>query len=249
MANQKKLPLGTFAALRRKKLGLAQKDMGSAMGYTPQAISKFELENSNLPLIVLPKLCETLQISLEGLLNREVDAPTLERPNIPFDADIFSINISYLRTQKGISRKQEAKAFGIGERSIVNYEKGCAIPSISFYESMLSFYQCDPYALLAEDLTGATQRKAKLARKRKFIFAMAGGGTLAILAAIVLPITLMGTNQSPAVRKRRAPNPPEVVETTETGEPEDVTPSTDTSIPDVEMNLAYPIIDNADWKF
>jgi transcriptional regulator with XRE-family HTH domain len=62
--------LGSYVMTRRKAAALKQSDLANALGYTSQAISKFESGESQIALEVLPKLANLLSLSLDDLLLR-----------------------------------------------------------------------------------------------------------------------------------------------------------------------------------
>ena len=61
--------LGSFVSSRRKTLGLTQQNLAESLGYTVQAISKFENGQSEMDLSSLPELAKALGLSLDDLFH------------------------------------------------------------------------------------------------------------------------------------------------------------------------------------
>jgi Predicted transcriptional regulators len=113
--------LGNYVANRRKALGLRQSDLAEALGYSVQAISKFENGNSEMDLTSLPKLAALLSLSLNDLFSEAV-TPKGPACSLRFDGEILANNLAYLRNQKGLSQAELAETLGVSKRSIANYE-------------------------------------------------------------------------------------------------------------------------------
>jgi transcriptional regulator with XRE-family HTH domain len=63
--------LGTFVAELRKKRGLRQSDLGEKLGYSSQAISKFEKDDGSFPISSLPDLGNILGVTLDSFFLRD----------------------------------------------------------------------------------------------------------------------------------------------------------------------------------
>jgi transcriptional regulator with XRE-family HTH domain len=131
--------LGSYVAARRKTLNLAQADLAKALGYTNQAISKFEMGGSQISIAVLPELADLLKISLDDLFAMNPD-PKPAGTNPRFNATQLQNNLAALRSSHNVSQRQEAKIMDVTVRSIQNYESGDSLPSFSSLVSLLAFY-------------------------------------------------------------------------------------------------------------
>ena len=84
--------LSSFVTMRRKKLNLRQSDLADALGYTVQAISKFESGESQIAVTSLPLLANTLKLSLDDLLSfKEGEAPLKKMG--PIDQELLRTNM------------------------------------------------------------------------------------------------------------------------------------------------------------
>lgn len=63
-----KKPLSLKISERRKALGLTQEKLGTLLGVSPQAVSKWENDECLPDLTLIPALCEALCISADDLL-------------------------------------------------------------------------------------------------------------------------------------------------------------------------------------
>lgn len=175
--------LGAFVSQRRKKLGLRQQELADDLGYTVQAISRFENGQFQLDLSTLPVLAKTLHLSLDDLIkekDEEADVPC----QVDFNPRILQGNLAYLRNKSNLTQKQVAKIASVSPRSIANYEKGISQPSLDCVLSYLSHFE-----VRADDLFGiylAPEAAASTAKKKKrpilliplvlFIVLVSGGG-------------------------------------------------------------------------
>lgn len=123
---------------RRKELGLSQSDLARALGYTAQAISKFELTKSSLPITVLPSLSKSLQCGIDYLFGG-ANLPS-EKDYEPIDLALLGHNIRRYRMDKGLSIEKAAQLIGVSERSLGNYETGNAVMMSGAFESIIRFY-------------------------------------------------------------------------------------------------------------
>ena len=60
--------LGKRIAANRKRLGITQDRLAEQLGVTPQAVSKWENDQSCPDIATLPKLAEIFGISVDALL-------------------------------------------------------------------------------------------------------------------------------------------------------------------------------------
>jgi transcriptional regulator with XRE-family HTH domain len=151
--------LSSYCALRRKQLGLSQTDIANKLGYTVQAISRFENGLSSMSISSLPALANALQISLDDLLG-ENENPTAFKGNAEFNPDAFGHNLAYFRLQKGLTQAKLASILDSSSRNIASYEKGASLPSLDFLITYIDYFKIKPSSLFGEK-QGADPIKAK----------------------------------------------------------------------------------------
>lgn len=141
-----------FVAARRAALSLSQKDLAQTLGYTNQAISKFEKGDSSISLSVIPSLADLLHLSVEDLLSCQTTPSAAFCKNEPFDAKRIERNLYCLRKHANLSQQQEAEALGVAKRTIIHYEKGSSLPSLSILDRLIDYYQISYHAFFYEVL-------------------------------------------------------------------------------------------------
>jgi transcriptional regulator with XRE-family HTH domain len=154
-------PLYLYITKRRQALGLTQRYLADRLGYTPQAISKFESGENEIALNVLPMLGNVLDLSMNDIFARRIPSGKLTEANKTIDLSLLTKNLWALRYQKKLTQKQEAVQFGVSERSVRNYEKADSFPSISFVEAVMDYYQVGAEELLYQDLHSAAQSQRR----------------------------------------------------------------------------------------
>jgi transcriptional regulator with XRE-family HTH domain len=150
-------PLYLYITKRRQALGLTQRYLADRLGYTPQAISKFESGENEIALNVLPMLGNVFDLSMSDIFARRIPSGKLTEANKTIDLSLLTKNLWALRYQKKLTQKQEAVQFGVSERSVRNYEKADSFPSISFVEAVMDYYQVGADELLYSDLHSGAQ--------------------------------------------------------------------------------------------
>lgn len=190
--------LGAFVSQRRKELGLRQQDLADFLGYTVQAVSKFEKGQSSLDLAALPPLAKRLSLSLDDLLHQR-DDPASKPCSIAYQPQVLASNLVYLRKMKGLSRETAAKIGQVPPRRLANYETGRAQPPLSCLFTYLNYYD-----VKADDFFGlilSPKGEASLPKNKK--------GKAALLIPLILCIVLVsggsGYGIYLAVKKARVP--------------------------------------------
>lgn len=145
--------LGLFVCKRRKTLGLRQQDLADQLGYTVQAVSKFENGQSSMDVASLPGLAKALSLSLEDLLHEKDE---VSRPcNVVFSAETIAHNLAYLRAKKNQTQKEVGDVIGVSARTLANYEKGNSLPSLDTILAFLKFYGVSADDFFGKDLSPA----------------------------------------------------------------------------------------------
>jgi transcriptional regulator with XRE-family HTH domain len=138
---KKRTELGLYVAERRKTLGLTQGDLAKALGYTAQGISKFESGDSQISILVLPKLANLLNESLDDLIAQKKNPDPLTEPNPQVDNANLVANLIAVRSQHNLSQEKEASLLGISKRSIINYEQGEGYLPLEALDRLLKLYK------------------------------------------------------------------------------------------------------------
>jgi transcriptional regulator with XRE-family HTH domain len=184
-----------YIASRRKKLGLSQGDLASALGYTDTAISKIESGMSSPPISVLPLLADQLKVKLVDLLKMNENPEPFEGTNPPFLAENVGHNIRAIRLHLHLRQGEAAERIGVSKRTLITYEKGDACPSLAVLETILRDCPEDPEAFFYGVLYPDIQASSSFQKRgpNPFFFSLVGllfGA--AVASAIILPVTLSG---------------------------------------------------------
>jgi len=115
--------LGRYIVSRRKELGLRQIDLANSLGYSVQAISKFENGLSQMDLRSLCSLAKVLSLSLDDLLHQR-EKPCKTPLTQPFTDENLGPNFVYLRTKNNLTQIDAATKGKISKRALGNYERG-----------------------------------------------------------------------------------------------------------------------------
>jgi transcriptional regulator with XRE-family HTH domain len=145
--------LGAYVGERRKALSLTQGDLAKTLGYTTQGISKFEAGESQISILVLPKLANLLNESLDELLSQAKAPAPLKEPNPQFDNANLVANLIALRSQHNLSQEKEAEILGVSKRSIINYEQGESYPAIDTLQKLLAYYHISAKSFYFEKIS------------------------------------------------------------------------------------------------
>lgn len=71
------MTIGKRIALLRKEKGMTQEDLANAMGVSPQAVSKWENDQTCPDISALPKLSRLLGVSVDELLEGREELPAV----------------------------------------------------------------------------------------------------------------------------------------------------------------------------
>jgi|LAHS01.1.fsa_nt_gb transcriptional regulator with XRE-family HTH domain len=155
--------LGSYVATRRRTLGLTQQNLADALGYSVQAISKFENGLSQMDLSSLPTLAKALSLSLDELVHQSESVSGVAC-SFAFDADRLAKNLVFLRAKKGLTQQQAGEVAHISARSLANYEKGLFLPSLATVLIYLDYYQVSADGLFGQDLRPVVVKETKVKR-------------------------------------------------------------------------------------
>lgn len=153
-----KMPMNSFINHRRTKLGLSQREFARQIFCSPQVVSRFEKEDPDFPLDVLPRICDSLHYAPSDVFERETRHVSKKR-NAPIDPKLIATNIKVIRLNLGLTQIEFSECFKRCRRTIRNYEKGISMPTFRFAEELLSIYPISPDEFLYSPITPRTSRK------------------------------------------------------------------------------------------
>ena len=132
--------LGSYVSQRRRLFSLTQTDLAKALGYTAQSISKFEAGESQISILVLPKLANLLNESLDDLLNQKanpaplsVPNPQFEEKNLMSEQDKAQKDLEKENARKAKVQERELKRSASEKKELARLEKEKAKPKRKTY--------------------------------------------------------------------------------------------------------------------
>ena len=184
------MDIGSFLAYRRKQLGLSFSDVGSAIGYTPQAIYRYEKGIVKIDLSLVDSFCKVLNLSAEAFFEMDTEKITPYQ-NEKFSQDAFcSLLQSELSKEPGIVSKIAAQ-LSISPSRVEKWSSGDALPSVDYFVLMsdvLGYKPADLYLGRAKQIA----IPPKPIRWKLPLIAVASA--LAISAGILVPFALSRLN-------------------------------------------------------
>ena len=152
--------LGKLVLNKRKEIGLTQEELGKMIGYSPQAISKFEEGSASLSIMVLPSLISALNLNINEIVG--IEEKQEERKEI-LPIPLLIKQIKQLRISQKLTQSEFGEKLSLSQRTIRNYEAGYSIPSISFLLKIYEVFSILPSKLIYQnkDLKEVKKRKHK----------------------------------------------------------------------------------------
>ena len=99
------MTLGRTIALYRKKLGITQDALAQRLEVTNQAVSKWESDQCCPDIVLLPRLADLFEITMDQLFGRELTAPQDKPVNIdglPWEDDGNVRGVVYVGTRSPV---------------------------------------------------------------------------------------------------------------------------------------------------
>lgn len=159
------IELGKFIQNKRKRFRLTQEELGIKIGYSAQAISKFEEGCASISCFVLPILSESLNFKLDEIVIKRKDV--IETSLTPVDLPLLIKQLKLIRLYNKISQNLFSSTLGISTRTVRNYERGISIPPISFLLDLYENFKILPSQILYENLELAEFEEKKNNKKAK----------------------------------------------------------------------------------
>jgi transcriptional regulator with XRE-family HTH domain len=189
--------LGSFVCQRRKALGLRQQDLADELGYSVQAISKFENQQTQMDIASLPRLAQVLKLSLEDLLQQNPN-PVAPPCSVVFSGSILAANLLYFRKSVYATRGQVASWMGVSKRSVANYERGVSLPSVASLSRLLAHYHVTADDFFGKNLSQVVPAQPKKSRRRPLLISLGAVLFLALIVGASAPFWLPQSSDQPA---------------------------------------------------
>jgi transcriptional regulator with XRE-family HTH domain len=175
-----RVPLGFYVSERRKALSFVQGDLADRLGYSVQAISKFESGESQISLSVIPALCNMLDESIDDFFARNPNPKHPLEPAKAFDPRLLSANLAVYRVNHGLTLVIEAQALGISKNALIAYEKGSSLPPLDLLDRFFAYSSLAPSEFLYVRIPGALSERTS--RKKAWLIGIASALSLIVLS-------------------------------------------------------------------
>lgn len=174
--------LGEFLKKRRLELNLSLANVGEAISYTPQAISRFEKGQVRVDICLLADLAKVLRCNVSSfftlvLVEKNDDFREFETASFA--------NALYFYREKGLyTQASLAKKLNISKTRISKWEKGESLPSIEEFKSLCEVLNVD-YEILyfgkIPEIHSQNLKKQKISFPNKLLF---GSSIFCLLLAL-----------------------------------------------------------------
>jgi transcriptional regulator with XRE-family HTH domain len=128
---------GEFLSKRRKQLHVSRSFIAEKLGYSKQIVYSWEKGNLFPNLLSWEKLCEILQIDINGLLNYK---PTNKITGYKFNEEKFISNIKKLRAKNDLTQLELANRIGVNHKTISGWENHTSLPSVDAFIKMAQVF-------------------------------------------------------------------------------------------------------------
>ena len=185
------MDIGSFLSYRRKQLGLSLSDVGSVIGYTPQAIYRYEKGIVKIDLSLVDSFCKVLNLSIESFFGMDAQKIT------PYRNEVFSQDAFCSLLQKELGKDPEivlqiANQLAVSPSRVEKWSSGAALPSVGDFilmSEILGYQPTDLYLGREKEIAVPPKRvKWKLPL-------IAVASALAISAGILTPFALSHFNR------------------------------------------------------
>lgn len=140
------MELGTFLSNRRKQLGLSLSDVGAALGYTPQAIHRYEKGIVKIDLSLVEHFCRVLNLSLSSFFRMDLESSK------PYNGEKFNSESFCIVLTKELSKdtslcKKIASKLDTSTIRIEKWANGSSLPTVDEFLVLSKILNYDPINL------------------------------------------------------------------------------------------------------
>ena len=129
------MEIGSFLSARRKKLGLSLSEVGAVLGYTPQAVYRYEKGIVNIDLSIVDSFCKALNLSIDAFFSMKEDSLVPYSENEKFDELKFR-SILEERLKDASIEKKICSRLSISASRLKKWVKGTSLPSVNEFLSL-----------------------------------------------------------------------------------------------------------------
>lgn len=161
------LDYGNFIRQRRKEIGVSQQFLSSALGCTPQAISKYENNKTNIYLGLLGTFARTLKVDVTSFLKCRSEKNNDLADTNDFNPKAFRESLLFLREKNHLSQKVFSEKIDIPVFRITRWESGKALPTLEEFCKIADFYSISYDELYFAILPNQSNEERTAVEKKK----------------------------------------------------------------------------------
>lgn len=136
--------LGKIISYRRGIRGLSLSEVGNRIGYSAQAISRFEKGKVQVGMELWGELCKTLDVSVRSFVKGDIARlePYYEG-DVSFQRDAFISLLVSKRLSSRLQKKRLAEKIEANRQKISKWENGESLPNLHEFKALANYYGLD----------------------------------------------------------------------------------------------------------
>ena len=197
------MEIGSFLSSRRKKLGLSLSDVGSILGYTPQAIYRYEKGIVHVDLSLVEPFCKALQLSVDAFFSMDVNAPSNYSEGEKFNEEVFRSTLKESLSKDDSLSEKICSSLVISSSRLEKWIEGESLPSVEDFISLSMILGYLPSDLYLGKMNGNPSVFPKPKKSKRWLYLSFGailGVTL--LVTIIVPIVFYRSLSEPISSSR-----------------------------------------------
>lgn len=198
------MEIGSFLSTKRKKLGLSLSDVGSILGYTPQAIYRYEKGIVHVDLSLVEPFCKALQLSINAFFSMDVDAPSSYSQEEKFREEEFRATLKESLSKDNSLSEKICSSLDISPSRLEKWAEGESLPSVEEFISLSTVLGYPPSNLYLgkTNVNSPVSLKPKKLSKRWLYLPLSTILGVTLLTAVIVPIALHEDSTEPLSSSR-----------------------------------------------
>ena len=180
------MDIGAFLSYRRKQLGLSLSDVGGVIGYTPQAVYRYEKGAVKINLSLVESFCTVLNLSLESFFRMDPNRIESYQGEKFVQENFCSLLRQTLDDDPSLEAKISSELL-VSTTRIENWANGASLPSVDEFLSLSNVLGYDPVDLY---LGQAKKKEIIVPRAKRKAPLLVGACVLALWVCITTALCL-----------------------------------------------------------
>ena len=178
---------GKYLTRLRLKAGLSQNDVAEKLNYSPQLVSLWEKDKSDLDLRIVSKYAKLLNVDLKSFILLKDKKKNNNCIDKEFDINKFSNNLRFLRKDKKLLQSDIAKKTKTNVKTVGSWESGASTPTIDNFITLCSIFKKtfdELYFVYESEEVETKKRKLLIPILIPVAFIVVGGSSTGIILGI-----------------------------------------------------------------